>query len=195
MNSSKAQTWLQAGHKLFANEGMEGIKIERLARMLNLNKSGFYHYFGSMKVYFQSLIEYHVQIAKTLEAEITKCQNIDPDLLSLIIKHQTFFLFESQLLVKSKPTHFMDDIDQAGKILNPELLQLWRKVMHLPDDVSVGLAYMNIVRHFFYARINPENIHYEFLHTLASETKQVLNKVIEESNVPSHTDRGPAVSE
>jgi AcrR family transcriptional regulator len=51
MTISKINTWIKAGYKLLGTEGMDGIKVERLARILDLNKSGFYHYFGTMEFY------------------------------------------------------------------------------------------------------------------------------------------------
>jgi hypothetical protein len=45
-NSKKTiQGWLDVGYKIFAHEGPEGIQVERLARILGVNKSGFYHFF------------------------------------------------------------------------------------------------------------------------------------------------------
>ena len=49
--------WTEAGYKLFAEEGLEGIQVERLARILQLNKSGFYHYFGDLDGYCEELIK------------------------------------------------------------------------------------------------------------------------------------------
>jgi len=186
MAASKIDTWLKAGYKLLGTEGIEGIKIERLAKILDLNKSGFYHYFGTMEGFIKSLVQHHIQKAKVIAEEIASCQTIDPDLLLLIVKHKGFFLVESQLLVKSRPPHADEEVDEAGKILNEELLQLWRKASTLPQDDSVALAYLNIIRHFFYARVDAEHINYEFLHRLTVETKGVMDKVITEQHLSSH---------
>jgi AcrR family transcriptional regulator len=185
MSKLKIEAWIKAGYKLFGKEGIEGIKVERLARALDLNKSGFYHYFGSMEIYLKSLHQHHVNMAKVIAKEIAGCENLDPDMLLLIIKHKSFFLVESQLLVKSKTPYFSPEFDEAGKIVNKELLPLWRKATQLPEDSTVALSYLNIILHFFYARINSDNLNYEYLHTLTFETEEVLNKVMEEKHVPS----------
>ena len=178
MTLSKVDTWIKAGYKLLGTEGMDGIKVERLAKILDLNKSGFYHYFGSMDSYVKSLLQYHVRLASTIASEVANCENIDPDLLQLIVKHKTFFLVESQLLVKSRPAHIDEDVDEAGRILNEVLLPFWLKTRDLPEDRVAAMGFMNIIRHFFYARIDPENINYEFLHALAVETQDVLDKIM-----------------
>ena len=190
MAASKIDTWIKAGYKLLATEGMDGIRIERLAKILGLNKSGFYHYFGTMEGFVKRLLEHHIDKAKGIACEIANCQNIDPDLLFLIEKHKAFFLVESQLLVKGRPVHVLEEVIEAGKILNKELLPLLRKSSELPDDDSVALAYLNIVRHFFYACIDARHIDYEFLHRLAIDTKGVMDKVIGNQHLsPGSTER------
>ncbi len=195
MSIVKTEAWIKAGYKLFGNEGIEGVKVERLARILQLNKSGFYHYFGSMNSFLKSLLRYHVSMARYIAAEAATCENLDPDLLLLIIKHKTFFLVESQLLVRCKTTHLGADIDEAGRIINKEILPLWRKATQLPEDSTVALAYLNIILHYFYARLTPDNMNYEFLHSLAVETRGVLNKVVDEKHIASEKAGGQIPSE
>lgn len=177
------EVWIKEGYQILALDGFEGIKIERLARTLHLNKSGFYHYFGRMKTYVDSLLEYHIRGANKIARDIQRCKSIDPDLLKLIVRHRTFFLVESHLLVKSIPTHGAKNFGEAGKIIIEQFLKLWKKETTVPEDSDVARRYLDILRHFFYARINPTNINYEFLHQLAVETKDVLNLVIEEKQL------------
>ena len=125
-------------------------------------------------------------MAKDIAPEIACCDNLDPDLLLLMIKHKGFFLVESQLLLKSKQAYFSAEADQASKIINKELLPLWRKDTQLPEDSAVALSYLNIILHFFYARINSDNLSYQYLHSLTFETEEVLNKVMDEKYVSSH---------
>jgi len=183
MSKVKIDAWIKAGYKLFGREGIEGVKVERLARILQLNKSGFYHYFGSMKIYLKNLLQYHVESSKLIAEEIAGCENLDPDVLHLMIKHKGFFLVESQLLLKSKPAYFSSEVDEASKIINKELLPLWRKETRLPEDSAVALSYLNMILHFFYARVNSDNLTYQFLHSLTLETEDVLNKVVEEKHM------------
>lgn len=190
MSKFKIDVWIKAGYRLLGKEGIEGIKVERLARILQLNKSGFYHYFGSMKVYLKNLLDYHVELAKLIAPEIAACENLDPDLLMLMIKHKGFFLVESQLLLKSKGGPFSTEADEASRIINTELLPLWRKDTQLPEDSAVALSYLNIILHFFYARINSDNLSYQYLHALTFETEEVLNKVVDDRHLSSHRTQG-----
>jgi AcrR family transcriptional regulator len=179
MTHSKIDLWISTGYKLFGTDGMDGIKVERIARILALNKSGFYHYFGDMASYIKCLLQYHVSLARNISSEIARCQNIDPDLLRLVVKRKGFFLVESQLLVKSRPTHVDEDLDEAGRIVNDALLPLWRKIRDLPEDPSAAIGLLNIIRHFFYARMDGQHLDYEFLHALTVETQVILDKTMD----------------
>jgi len=178
MGEMKIEIWLKAGYNLLGREGMEGVKIERIARVLDLNKSGFYYYFKTMEGFLTCLLQYHVHMAGEVATEILRCRTIDPDLLLLIVRHKSFFLVESQLLVKSRFAHVNHDVDEAGKIITNELLTHWAQNNNAPSDTAVALAYLNIIRHFMYARIDADNITYEFLRDLTVETKKVFEKVI-----------------
>jgi len=178
MTTSRIDTWIKVGYKILATEGVEGIKIERLARALKLNKSGFYYYFGTLKAYSNRLLEYHVDMARAISEEVKHCGNIDPDLLLLVVRRREFFLVESQLHLRGKPAFFDGDIDEAGELVNKAIVPLWKKSSGLQLQSSVALAYLNIIQHFFYARIYAANINYEFLHKLTAETKGVLNDVV-----------------
>lgn len=180
MSKIKTDAWIKAGYSILGKEGIEGIKVERLARILDLNKSGFYYYFGSMETFLHKLIRYHVSEAKVVAQELSGCVNLDPDLLMLVIKHKTFFLVESQLLVKCRPSQFGADLEEATNLVNKEILPLWRTATQLPEDLHAALAYLNIINHFFYARISSDKMNYDFLQSVAIETKEVLNKVVDE---------------
>lgn len=195
MSKTKTEAWIKAGYRILGKEGIEGIKVERLARILQLNKSGFYHYFGSMNTYLKNLLQYHVSMANVVAEEAARCESPDPDLLMLVIKHKTFFLVESQLLVKCKPGQFGCELSEASKIVNKKILPLWRTVTPLPEDPTVALAYLNIILHYFYTRIHPENMNYEFLHSLAFETEGVLNKVVSEKHISPEKRGRQAASE
>ena len=191
MKEQKVKTWIIAGYNILSSEGWDGIIIERLAHTLGLNKSGFYHYFGSMENFTECLLQHHFRMAQKIGEEIRKCKAIDRDLLHLIVRYKVFFLVESQLLIKSKPVNAKGDIDVAGKILGEEFLALLKKSSSkLPEDSSLTLAYLDILRYFFYARINSNNINYQFLRQLTSETVAIMNKLTVEKYFLTHRSRG-----
>ena len=69
--STHSLAWLEVGYSLFAAEGPDGIQIERMARILQLNKSGFYHYFGDLEGYHHELLRLHRLKTESYFKEIT----------------------------------------------------------------------------------------------------------------------------
>jgi AcrR family transcriptional regulator len=180
MTLLKLETWIKAGYDLLGTGGLEGIKIERLARILGLNKSGFYYYFNTMEGFLMHVLEYHVRMAREVAAELQQCNNIDPDVLLVVVRCKTFFLVESQLLHKNRNVHLHLNVDEAGSIVSDELIHLWHRIGESHADPETVMAYVKIIRHFFYARITADEIDYAFLRSLAAETKDVLVKVSSE---------------
>ncbi|WP_062058831.1 TetR/AcrR family transcriptional regulator [Aquimarina longa] len=54
--------WIQLGHKLFAEQGISGIIIEKMAKKLNCNKSSFYWHFKTKKEFIEQVISFWIAI-------------------------------------------------------------------------------------------------------------------------------------
>jgi AcrR family transcriptional regulator len=173
--ASKIEKWVKAGYQLLATDEIDGINIEKLAKTLNANKSGFYHYFGTREEYFKQLVKHHIERAQIVATAIQHCEKIDPDLLMVIVKEKIFFLVEAQLLLKGKPLKATFDTTGAGRIIADAVVALWRKHNAPVNDLKGALATVDIIRHYFYARINAQNISYKFLHGLLEEIKAMPN--------------------
>jgi AcrR family transcriptional regulator len=178
----KIDTWIKAGYDLLATEGSEGVKIERLARILQLNKSGFYHYFNTTDSFFRCLLNYHVRMADVVAAALSHCNTID-DVLLVVVRYKMFFLIESQLLGKNRIPHFQFSAQEAGKIIDEELVSLWDRAGDIQYERETVMAYLNIIRHFFYVRITADEICYDFLLNLATETRCMLEKLNSDRHV------------
>jgi AcrR family transcriptional regulator len=177
MTLLKADTWIKAGYDLLGAEGVAGVKIERLARILKLNKSGFYYYFNTMEGFLRNVHEYHVRTAQEVATQLAYCNCIDPDVLLIIVRFKSFFLVESQLLVGSKIAHIHLEADEAWGIISDELIRMWQRTGEVNCDKAIVMAYLKIIRHFFYARIKTAEVEYEYLCSIAAETREVLEKV------------------
>jgi AcrR family transcriptional regulator len=183
--TSKIEKWVKAGYQLLATDEIDGINIERLARALKANKSGFYHYFGTKEEYFKHLVRHHIRLAQRVAVEIQHCNTIDPDLLLVIVKEKIFFLVEGQLLVKGNLLKGKVDTTEAGRIVTDEVVALWQNLNEPFTDWKSALATVDIIRHYFYARIDAQNMNYKFLHTLAEELKGMPNVHVYEKSIPS----------
>ena len=52
----KKVDWLRAALAVFESEGIEGVRVERLARDLNVAKSGFYWHFKDRDQLYDELL-------------------------------------------------------------------------------------------------------------------------------------------
>lgn len=180
--SKNILAWTEQGYTLFAEEGQDGIHVERLARMLNLNKSGFYHYFGDMEGYDNELLSLHKLKAELYFSEISHIKTIDPEWFHVLLQFKVPTMFQLQLLrCKRNPTFYRiaEAIDQKE---DEFLEELWTEYLGLSDNPGLALRYLTIVRDMFYTRATPQNITYEFLRNLFTESKMLAQQIAE-----SHT--------
>lgn len=185
MTKSKS-VWMEQGYTLFAEEGLDGLRVERLARILQLNKSGFYHYFGDMDGYCVELLHLHKQKFELYFKEISSIKTIDPDWFKIAIKFKVQIIFQRQLLRCKKNSVFY----QAAEALDQEaglLSELWSEYLGLGYAQSRDLAIRHfcMVRDMFYTRASLQNLTYEFIHSVFSEAKILLHQIAESKTIHS----------
>ena len=177
--AKNSSIWTEAGYDLFAEEGIEAIQVERLARMLNLNKSGFYHYFGDIEGYCDELISSHERKAASYLADLIRIRSIDPDYLNLLVNYKTEIMFHLQL-IRSKDNQLFyktaEKIDQQEETL---LGELWADYLGIRGNPLLAMRYFSIVRDVLYARLRFENLNYSFVHGLIVEAKAVMEQMMD----------------
>jgi|SRR5882762_3149705 len=180
MEKAKNSTaWIEEGYNLFAHEGLGGIQVERLARILQLNKSGFYHYFGDVEVYCEELLKLHEIKANLYFDAVREAKRIDPDYFQILIDFKVAAMFHTQLTrMPNKPLYYnlARKIDQEEDIV---LRQLWCAYLGVENEPDLAMRYFNIVRDTFYARISFENMNVPFFRELLGEAKEVINALTE----------------
>jgi len=181
--NKNSSSWLEEGYQLFAHEGMEGIQVERLARILCLNKSGFYHYFGDIEGYCSELIGLHEKKAHDYLRELRTINSIDPDYFGLLIRYKVPAMFQVQVLRDKRNTQFYNVAEYIDNLEDGLVQTLWSKYLGLEERPNLALRYFKIVRDVFYARISFDNFDKEYLRNLFTETKEVMQQ-LSESNVP-----------
>jgi AcrR family transcriptional regulator len=172
-----SQAWLEEGYTLFANEGLEGIQIERLARILQLNKSGFYHYFGDLDGYYSELLNLHKE-----KGEISKIETIDPDFFNVVVKFKIPVMFHWQLIrIQNKPEFFKvaEAIDQKEDEI---LSQRWSEYLGIEDNPELAIRYFIIVRDMAYTRMSTQNLDFDFMRNVFTEAKVLMQQIAESKN-------------
>ena len=178
MEKNKNSTvWTQEGYRLFSKEGLDGIQVERLARILGLNKSGFYHYFGDLDGYCSELLSLHKKKVDEFLSALRELKTLDPDYLYLLIEYAETVMFQVQLTRSQNNKLFYAASQIVDESVNEGVRQLWCDYMDVPVQSDLGIRYYAIVRDMFYTRISFQNFNYTYLHNLVSDARSLMNEI------------------
>jgi AcrR family transcriptional regulator len=176
--TTNSSVWVEEGYKLFATEGLSGLHIEKLARQLGLNKSGFYHYFGDLESFCTDLGRLHEKKVSQFLEEAKQAQTLDPDYLNLLTTHPTMIMFQVQL-TRHKGNRELYQLSEAiDARLDQALQKLWADYLGIQDKPDLVIRYFSIIRDMFYTRASLENINYEFLRGIVLEAKKVASEML-----------------
>ena len=175
--AQKTSVWTEVGYNIFAEEGLDGIQVERLARILQFNKSGFYHYFGDLEIFVEELLKVHYTKASLYFEEVRNIKSIDPEFLCLLIKHRNSLMFQQQLIRSPVSSPFYKAGKKLDGLTDILLRDLWSDYLGLNEDPDIAVRYLDIVRDMFYARITFQDFNYPFLRNLVTEAKVVMQQI------------------
>jgi len=171
--------WIEAGYNQFAAEGLEGIQVERLARITALNKAGYYHYFGDRDTFLEKLMEHHLHLAITYTNELKQVEQFDPQYIELLIKHKTQLMFANQL-VRNRHNQLLVSTHQSiNEMVDPVLSKLFADFIGFKDHLELSTKYFNQVRYMFHAQITPERMNYPYLRDFMYEAREVIQRAVE----------------
>jgi AcrR family transcriptional regulator len=169
--------WTEAGYTLFAHEGWQRIQVERLARILQLNKSGFYHYFGDLEGFSMELIDMHKRNINIFLQEVRQIKNLDPDYLLLLSKHATTIMFQVQLTRYRGHIPFYEVSEKVDQWIDLGVRELWIDFVNIPTNAALAMRYYYIVRDMLYTRVTFQNLNYAFLHALIMDAVNIMRKI------------------
>lgn len=175
--SGRYCSWIEAGYDLFSREGQDGIQVERLARVLSLNKSGFYHYFGDRETYFEHLMRQHLKACESFTKEAAELTTFDPGFVQLMVNHKPLVLFNLQLVRGRHEVLFAQTYDQLYARIERVVLPLWTLFLDVGDHSDLARRYYDIVRDMMYSRMDNDNFTYEFFHGIISDAKTVFDDI------------------
>ncbi len=169
--------WIDLGYELFSEEGSEGLQVERLARILGLNKSGFYHYFGTMENYILVLLERNQQNIDLFCKGITKLEDFESGYVQLMIDHKNIVLFHIQLSRHRFKKIYYDEFLKSNKKIESFLMPLWANYVGINNNRALAESLYFQVRDIFITRVTPKNLDLDFLIELINEFKNVISKI------------------
>ncbi len=179
------QKWINVGYEQFALEGMDGIQVERLARILKLNKSGFYYYFGDREFYLDQLLKFHLKLVEKIGMDMRKMKQFDPDFFNVMINHELTVMVQMQLLRYRHHPGCYANYGYANAIADKEIIPAWSAFMGIASDPELAHQLFGHTRDIIYSRITPRNLNHDLIKSLIYEVKEVAQRLLEKSN-PHH---------
>lgn len=176
MNRSNSYNiWIVKGYELLAREGPEGLQVERLARILDFNKSGFYHYFGNQSTYIQHLMQHHLKNVDLMVEAVHSMPQFMPGFAQLLADFSLSILTQKQLQRSRHIPLFAKTYDEVNKKIDPTILSQWANFIEIPDNPTLALRYLEFVRDLFYARVTSTTLTFEFVYNFIIESKEICD--------------------
>lgn len=175
------QLWITLGYDLFSEEGHEGIQVERLARILGLNKSGFYHYFENTDNFFIKLTQKHHELADEMIVKIGKMESFDPEVIDIIMEYSTSILFQMQLVKNNHVPLFSKTQADVTLKFRKSILPLWSRYLGINEEPAIKM--WDYVRGNFFAQLTPKGMSHEYINATVLEAKILIKKLLNEPSI------------
>jgi AcrR family transcriptional regulator len=176
--SSGAVPWLQTGYSLFAADGPDGIQVERLARVMVRNKSGFYHFFGERDTYFDYLARYHMEQLNDFITDVKAVDSFDPGFIESIADHPTNMLFNMQLVRNRHLSFCADVLAEVHKRIDSYVLPIWTAFFELEQNPIAAKQFYEIMCDIYSVRMNARNFNVDILRKIAVESKNTIQELM-----------------
>lgn len=175
---NNAHVWINAGYELFAHEGHEGLQVERMARKLDLNKSGFYHYFGDRNFYLSQLMRHHHKCVDRMLLDVVNIDTFDPDYLHVIIKHPNTLMVNRQLAFNQHISLFNNTLSEVNQKIERSVLPLWADYVGMYDQPNLALGYFKLMHDALYSRLTFDCLNFDYLYKQTYEVKTMLQEML-----------------
>ena len=83
---AKKQDWINLGYKLFSEQGIAGIIVEKMAKKLKVNKSSFYWHFKTKKDFIDQIVSYWVSESTNQIISLTNSEKLGKEKFSKLIE-------------------------------------------------------------------------------------------------------------
>jgi AcrR family transcriptional regulator len=176
MNDNRGK-WLKEGYSLLAKEGPAGIQVERLARIIGVNKSGFYHHFGDRDGYLEELNKYHESLTKKFSNEVTHLKHFDPDYFEVLVEYKDSF-FVNMHLGRYRVNHkFKEAVNYGRNVNEKKIIPLWAEYINITDNQDLAFEIWKVVRDAVYLRLTYNDMNVESINNAIKDIKGIFERV------------------
>jgi len=165
--------WLLAGYRQFASAGPDSLKVEQLAKQTGINKSSFYHLFGSLKDFKDSLLEYHLDQATHMAKKEAACQD-QAELIKIILDHKIDILFNRQLRIHRQVEAYRVCFETTNELTGLAILGVWSKIINLQDNSYLAALVYKLSLENFYLQITEDTLNENWLNTYFADMRALI---------------------
>jgi AcrR family transcriptional regulator len=152
------QIWIDMGYCLFAEKGLNGLKIEVISQKVGISKSSFYHHFADLPIFIDMLLDQHIARSKYIAQKEDDCNNINPELIELLIECKTDLFFNRQLRINRANQAFNNCLEKSNQIVGNSFIAIWSKDLGIQYNQRLLEALFGLALENFYLQITPETL-------------------------------------
>jgi AcrR family transcriptional regulator len=162
---------------MLAKEGLTGIQVERLARIIGVNKSGFYHHFGDRDCYLEELTKYHENLTKKFSNEIAQLKQFDPDYFEVLVEYKDSF-FVNMHLGRYRIYPELKEHSYNGRNLHEKrIMPLWAEYINVKDNPELAFEIWKVVRDAVFLRLTYHDMNLESLNSAIKDIKGIFERL------------------
>ncbi len=179
----KEQIWIEYGYQIFANEGPQGLRIEKLAKSIQKNKSSFYHFFADLEVFTQRLLDFHLEQAKEIARKESEAQN-ESELAHIIVEHKRDLLFNRQLRFHRENPDFKACFQKVNEVSLPGLLPVWKEIIGLDENNYLAKMVLMLSIENFFLQITDETLNETWIFAYLDKIREMVKLFKNTNSIP-----------
>ena len=177
------ERWLEEGYAQFAENGPEGLSINKISKDLGVSRASFYHYFGDTDVFFEHLLEKHWDIVQQFNRNgQTGCKQLFPDLYQALSEHPVPLKFSIQLFrhrhIPAYNFLFIKTYESSAKAF---VLKLFAEHYQLNQPANELYNLWLTVGETWYSRLNFNELSAS---TLQQHAEEIMESVVRFTRTP-----------
>ena len=182
MMKDNMKSWILCGYEIFSREGLNGLKIEVIARKVKISKSSFYHHFADIECFTEMLLNYHLLRAEIISEKEKLCKNVNPELINLLLEFKQDLLFNRQLRINRNVIQFQNCFEKASKKVSESILGIWSEMLNLKDNANLATMVLNLSLENFYLQITEESLTFYWMENYIKDLQNMVNAFEKNTN-------------
>lgn len=162
------ENWVELGYKLFSEDGINGVVVEKMAKVLKVNKSSFYWYFNTKKDFVNEIISFWISLeTKSIISKLENNQYHGKEkfekFIELAFKQEPYldfiFFLKKYALHDRKIQQLIDEID-TQRIDYTKKIFLEMNIMEEDAVIKASLFYKYLIGYHEMLRYKKQNVNY-----------------------------------